>query len=426
MLKEMSKKLSLAFVMTLLLVAMLPVTVFAKEKLPSPTSAEWGVDYYAAGHPVGENDDFNEVYISMNPEIDSVLYSMRENIQAVYTLYEDGIEIDTVVTETFWSQPLDKYLVASRDYQNHEYTYSVVFKDITGQYEDSDIVYSSAIDTKAITQWKETEIARNAAREEAYQNNGSATVYYDANGGITGENWTTSALGLIIGYDTFGGWDVTEEIWASYNESGDYCLAPDGMKFAGLEINGVFYASGETVPEFVVSGDYTLKWIWAYPDGTIPTPAVNTGSASDAPEMDGLWGKLDEALAKGGSQTVTINGSFSLTYDVLVWLQNNPKVTLIYNVSYDGKTTTCKLNGKKVKADPNVYWYGPGNIAATYGTGTVSTGTTAAAGNGTYTIQSGDCLWKIARNLGVSVQHLVSANNIEDPDMIFAGKVLNY
>ena len=142
--------------------------------------------------------------------------------------------------------------------------------------------------------------------------------------------------------------------------------------------------------------------------------------------MDGLWGKLDEALAKGGSQTVTINGSFSLTYDVLVWLQNNPKVTLIYNVSYDGKTTTCKLNGKKVKADPNTYWYGPGNIAATYGTGTVSTGTTAAAGNGTYTIQSGDCLWKIARNLGVSVQHLVSANNIEDPDMIYAGKVLNY
>jgi len=47
------------------------------------------------------------------------------------------------------------------------------------------------------------------------------------------------------------------------------------------------------------------------------------------------------------------------------------------------------------------------------------------SGNG-YLIKSGDSLSKIARDLGVTVGTLMAKNNIENPNKIFAGKVLKY
>jgi len=42
----------------------------------------------------------------------------------------------------------------------------------------------------------------------------------------------------------------------------------------------------------------------------------------------------------------------------------------------------------------------------------------------TYTVQPGDTLFLIARRFGTTVERLVQANNIADPDLINAGQVL--
>ena len=137
--------------------------------------------------------------------------------------------------------------------------------------------------------------------------------------------------------------------------------------------------------------------------------------------------KLQEAAAKGGNQSVTYYGNFALPYEVMKFLQDNPKVTLYYNVYYaeEGKTYNTKIGGKKVVADQNIPWYGPLYLASIYGT-TQSASAPVTVGDGEYLIQDGDTLSSIAARLNVSVSHLVSANNIENPDLIIAGKILKY
>ncbi len=51
---------------------------------------------------------------------------------------------------------------------------------------------------------------------------------------------------------------------------------------------------------------------------------------------------------------------------------------------------------------------------------------TATAATGTYTVQSGDTLSRIARKLITTVAELVRKNNISDPNKIFPGQTLNY
>ena len=42
----------------------------------------------------------------------------------------------------------------------------------------------------------------------------------------------------------------------------------------------------------------------------------------------------------------------------------------------------------------------------------------------TYTVRRGDTLSEIARRFGVSVNYLVTANNIQNPNLIFPGQIL--
>ena len=58
--------------------------------------------------------------------------------------------------------------------------------------------------------------------------------------------------------------------------------------------------------------------------------------------------------------------------------------------------------------------------------GAQSTTPTAATPAGqTYSVQSGDNLSKIAQRFGVSLNALMDANNIRDPNVIRLGQVLN-
>lgn len=53
-------------------------------------------------------------------------------------------------------------------------------------------------------------------------------------------------------------------------------------------------------------------------------------------------------------------------------------------------------------------------------------GSSQSSGNKTYTVQSGDTMWKISQRLGVSYSSLVQANpQISNPSMIYAGESIN-
>jgi rare lipoprotein A len=49
-----------------------------------------------------------------------------------------------------------------------------------------------------------------------------------------------------------------------------------------------------------------------------------------------------------------------------------------------------------------------------------------AASGGSYVVQSGDTLTGIAAEVGTSVDDLMSANGLTDPDMVYAGQTLSY
>ena len=379
---------------------------------------------------------------------------MAENIQVQFRIYEDGNLIDSYDAGPYKDYVItgtgEGYTLASRSYEGHQYTFSVKLVDTTGQYEDSDTITSGVLDNSLLDKYKayfnakypDYPIGNSSSSNSSTPSSDSnstkvcATLYYDANGGVKGEKWVDSWNAQAEGYDVWP--SVGEDYIGPYNiVESDWIIdgvisAPEGMKFAGLEINGEFYAVGTTTPEILVTGDVYYKFIWTSIDGNDNTPAADSTSAgtstvSDWNGIDDLMGKLQEAAAKGGNQSVTYYGNFALPYEVMKFLQDNPKVTLYYNVYYaeEGKTYNTKIGGKKVVADQNIPWYGPLYLASIYGT-TQSASAPVTVGDGEYLIQDGDTLSSIAARLNVSVSHLVSANNIENPDLIIAGKILKY
>lgn len=62
--------------------------------------------------------------------------------------------------------------------------------------------------------------------------------------------------------------------------------------------------------------------------------------------------------------------------------------------------------------------------AASEAAGDGSDGSGDRSGGGTYTVRSGDTLSSIARELGTTVEALVEANDIADPDVIDIGQQL--
>ena len=87
------------------------------------------------------------------------------------------------------------------------------------------------------------------------------------------------------------------------------------------------------------------------------------------------------------------------------------------SIAYSWGTSWQELARQNVLSNPNLIYAGQ---AISY-----SGGSNASTG-GTYTVQYGDNLSVIAQCLGTTVQHLVSSNGIQNPNLIYEGQTLNY
>ncbi len=74
-------------------------------------------------------------------------------------------------------------------------------------------------------------------------------------------------------------------------------------------------------------------------------------------------------------------------------------------------------------ADPNLIF--PGQVLVVGGGASVTSGALAGAGSGSYTVQAGDTLGSIAGRFGTTWEALAAANHLADPNVIFTGDVLS-
>ncbi len=206
-----------------------------------------------------------------------------------------------------------------------------------------------------------------------------------------------------------------------------------------------------TIPSGLASGDYRLmvyseqyngdkKTDLASPFSTInltvngTTPPQMQTPASQLPPSedfyDDLRDLLDEAIAKGGAQTVYYSKGNALPYDIMKKLEDNPNITVVYTYSYMGTDYKATIAGKNVHSNIPIPWYGALYLNQYFGEWTLGSGMSARPGSqigsGTYTVVEGDTLSRIAVKLGTTVAHLVSVNNIPNPDFIRIGQAIRY
>ncbi|KAA8718830.1 LysM peptidoglycan-binding domain-containing protein [Lactococcus garvieae subsp. garvieae] len=173
-------------------------------------------------------------------------------------------------------------------------------------------------------------------------------------------------------------------------------------------------------------------WIAEYPNYEVtPTPNWNF-----FPSMDdiGIFQFTSTYVAGGLDGNIDLTGITDKGYDGKVpdpAPTPNPTPTpspskkthivqygdTLSSIAYNWGTSWQELARQNALSNPNLIYAGQ---AISY-----SGGSNAAAG-GVYTVQYGDNLSVIAQRLGTTVQHLVSSNGIQNPNLIYAGQTLNY
>ncbi|MCR5097927.1 MAG: LysM peptidoglycan-binding domain-containing protein [Lachnospiraceae bacterium] len=175
--------------------------------------------------------------------------------------------------------------------------------------------------------------------------------------------------------------------------------------------------------------------------GPSPSPAPSgdddhsdSGSSDSKPKdenpydyLDELCAKLATAISRGGEQTVLWDKGTALPYDIMKTLQDNPKITLVFNYTYQGKNYKATIPGRNVKTDPKIPWYGPLYLNGYFGANASANVNIKPMETGAvYTVKKGDTLGAIARRLNTTVDYLVKVNNIADRDKIREGQILKY
>lgn len=153
----------------------------------------------------------------------------------------------------------------------------------------------------------------------------------------------------------------------------------------------------------------------------------DTSAGEDSSEgnyLDALYEMLYDAIAKGGEHTIYWNIGYSLPYDVMKILQDNPQLTLVFEYSYEGGEYKVVLNGKYVTADPDIPWCGPLYLNGLYGKAGSNSSGSAAGSLSPYIVKKGDTLSKIAALTHTTVRKLAEDNGIENPNLIWPGQIL--
>lgn len=92
----------------------------------------------------------------------------------------------------------------------------------------------------------------------------------------------------------------------------------------------------------------------------------------------------------------------------------------LYSIALKYNTTTTAIAFANGITNPNLIFAGQSLVIP----GTSSSGSGSPAGSSTYTVKSGDTLYSIARQFGITIDTLVSLNGISNPNFIYVGQVL--
>lgn len=209
-------------------------------------------------------------------------------------------------------------------------------------------------------------------------------------------------------------------------------LVPVSVVIKGANGNDV---TGNYVITYV-RGNIILKAIIENKSGSEPSTNDNNSDNNsgsqpqdeESPDyLDELRTELTTAIRKGGEQTVYWNKGTSLTYDIMKILEDNPKITLVFSYTYQGKNYKATIHGSNVKTDPKIPFYGPLYLNGYFGENASANANIKPMETGAvYTVKKGDTLGVIARRLNTTVDYLVKVNNIADRNKIREGQILKY
>ena len=75
----------------------------------------------------------------------------------------------------------------------------------------------------------------------------------------------------------------------------------------------------------------------------------------------------DIVVTKGGTAVAEASGDFSLSYEIMKYLDDHPGVTLKYTLSYKEEEHLIVIPGGGKCADPKIPWYGPEYLIGKFG-----------------------------------------------------------
>ena len=97
---------------------------------------------------------------------------------------------------------------------------------------------------------------------------------------------------------------------------------------------------------------------------------------SARPVEDQFWFKpmktqlaiaADIVATNGGTAVAEASGDFSLSYEIMKYLDDHPGVTLKYTLTYKGEEHLIVIPGGGKRADPEIPWYGPEYLIGKFG-----------------------------------------------------------
>jgi len=218
---------------------------------------------------------------------------------------------------------------------------------------------------------------------------------------------------------------------AKVDENGNSISSNDGGK-EYPEHN--FKCVGSCTPAVGLSDPQPVKTAGntaAKPSSTASSPAVNVPSSNRMKETHDVSyiDQMDEQIANAepGSTVVLDEGISALSNSTMQELLKKGDVDLRMEFTYDGVDYIIVIPAGAA-LDNDIPWYGHLYLTAHFGNQAANTASSAGSGtDGSYTVQPGDSMSKIAQSIGMTLSQLAAKNpQIQDMDKIKVGQKINW